>query len=366
MNPSSLSFGQFMEHALYDPEHGYYASGRVRIGKAGDFFTNVSIGKIYGKILALFFEDLWDKMGRPAPFTIVEQGANDGRLACDILEAVKISSPFFTVIRYGIVEPFSYHQKKQEATLKDQQNVFWVKKLEDLPTFEGVHFSNELLDAFPVDLLRWNGKEWLEQRVAEMEEPRFSWMTAPIKQGELHHVATQLPQNLAPGFLWETRLGIASWLQAIERRMKRGLLLVADYGYAGIDRFASYRREGSIACYEQHRRYDNPLEHVGKRDITAHVDFTDLSEKALQHHFEILGYSDQHHFLIGAAETWLRMFEGKSLTTSEQKEFRLLQTLLHPETMGRSFQFLGLGKGITTIPTLSGFRYQRPGVDYLE
>ena len=182
---------------------------------------------------------------------------------------------------------------------------------------------------------------------------------------ELHAVAKKLPRDLAPGFLWEVRLGIAPWLQAIEARMKRGMILVADYGYAGVDRFASYRAEGSIACYENHRRYDNPFENVGKRDITAHVDFTDLTEKALQHHFEILGYSDQHHFLIGAAEAWLRTFENKMLTPAEQKELRLLQMLLHPETMGRSFKFLGLGKKISTTPSLSGFCYQRPGADYV-
>ncbi|MBX9577438.1 MAG: SAM-dependent methyltransferase [Chthoniobacterales bacterium] len=360
MNSPSISFAQFMEQALYDPEQGYYASGRVHIGKAGDFFTNVSVGKIYGKILALFFKELWEKMGRPKPFTLLEQGANDGRLALDILEAAEASSDFFSAIHYYIIEPFFIHQKKQQETLKHHRNVFWVEKLEDLPEFEGVHFSNELLDAFPVHLLRWNDGEWQEQRVTAND-----WITLPIEQEELQSVAKKLPRDLAPGFLWEVRLGIAPWLQAIEARMKRGMILVADYGYAGVDRFASYRAEGSIACYENHQRYDNPFENIGKRDITAHVDFTDLAEKALQHHFEILGYSDQHHFLIGASEAWLRTFENKMLTPAEQKEFRLLQTLLHPETMGRSFKFLGLGKKISTTPTLSGFRYQRPGADYL-
>ena len=380
--PPSISFAEFMEQALYDPEHGYYASGRVHIGKAGDFFTNVSVGKIYGKILALFFEELWKKMGQPEPFTIVEQGANDGRLALDILEAAEASSDFFKSIHYYIVEPFSIHQKKQQETLKQHQNVSWVKKIIELPEFEGVHFSNELIDAFPVHLLRWDGKEWLEQRVIAQGSAQGSvrhivtfdpitnfknvtiCRTDPYGE-ELHAIAKKLPHNLAPEFSWEVRLGIVPWLQEIEVRMKRGMILIADYGYAGIDRFASYRAEGSIACYENHRRHDNPLEEVGKRDITAHVDFTDLAEKALQRNFEILGYSDQHHFLIGAAETWLRTFEGRSLTAAEQKEFRLLQTLLHPETMGRSFKFLGLGKKISTTAALSGFCYQRPGVAYL-
>lgn len=240
-----------------------------------------------------------------------------------------------------------------------------MEKLEDLSELEGVHFSNELIDAFPIHLLRWNGEEWLEQRVAMTAEQDYSWVTAPIEKEELRAVTEKLPRDLAAGFLWEVRLGISSWLQAIETKLKRGMVLIADYGYAGPHRFAPYRAQGSIACYQNHCRYDNPFEHVGHRDITAHVDFTDLAEQAHQQHFEVVGYSDQHHFLIGAAETWLRSFEKKSLTAAEQKEFRLVQTLLHPETMGRSFQFLGLGKKLQLTSPLSAFRYQRPGEKYL-
>jgi len=391
---NSLSFSEFMEQALYDPQHGYYASGRARIGKAGDFFTNVSVGKIYGKILALFFEELWKKMGRPKNFTVVEQGANDGRLALDILEASKASLDFFSAIRYSIVEPFSIYQKKQQETLKDQKNISWVQNLKTLPAFEGIHFSNELLDAFPIDLLMWDGKEWLEKRVVTKGSvpdiaysgasplvhamaPKYaisgtdpysegsSWTIAPIEQKELRAVAEKLPTTLAPGFLWEVRLGIRPWLEQLAMKLERGMILIADYGYAGPQRFAPYRAQGSMACYQDHRRYDNPLEEIGKRDITAHVDFTDLADQASNQCFEILGYTDQHHFLIGAAEIWLRTFEGKSLMPHEQKEFRLLQTLLHPETMGRAFQFLSLGKNLHLPSPLSGFHYQRPGVDYL-
>lgn len=354
-----------MEMALYDKSDGYYASGRAVIGKTGDFFTNVSVGKIYGKILALCFEELWEKMGRPNGFTIIEQGANDGVLALDILEATKTSSDFFSTLRYGIVEPFSVYQKKQRENLKTYSNTFWAETIEDLPSFQGIHFSNELLDAFPVDLLTWDGKEWLEQRVSENEEGNHSWITTPIKAKELLAIAEKLPTTLSPGFLWEVRLGVAPWLQQLSTKLQRGIVLIADYGYAGPQRFAPYRSGGSIACYQHHQRFNNPLEEIGKRDITTHVDFTDLANQARQQDFEILGYSDQHHFLIGAAETWLRSFEGRALTTAEQKEFRLLQTLLHPETMGRSFQFLGLGKNLKIDSLISGFRYQRPGSNYL-
>jgi SAM-dependent MidA family methyltransferase len=361
----SLSFASFMQKALYDPEQGYYASGRVRIGKQGDFFTNVSVGNIYGKMLALSFQDLWEKLDKPNPFSIVEQGAHDGTLALDILEALQASPEIFASTHYHIVEPFLFHQQVQQETLKHFNNVSWVTQLSDLPEWEGVHFSNELIDAFPVHVLTWTGEEWLEKRVLPTGEHAFSWITAPIAEQELQAVAATLPRTLTPGFLWEARLGTTPWLKEIALRMKRGMILIADYGYAGHHRFAPYRAEGSIACYHEHRRYNDPLEEPGTRDITAHVDFTALAENARQHDWSLLGFSDQHHFLMGIAEEWLRTFEEKPPDTTTQHDFRRLQTLLHPETMGRQFQFLGLGKGMTAAPALNGFRYQRPGIQAL-
>ncbi len=353
-----------MQQALYNPEHGYYAAGRATIGKKGDFFTNVSVGKIYGQILARLFEDLWHKLGKPEEFSIVEQGAHEGELAHDILEALQKKEAtseaditFYKSLRYLIVEPFSLPQQKQQATLKNFSNVTWVADVIDLPRFEGIHFSNELVDAFPIDLLRWDGSSWLEERVMTTPQASYSWTSEPIQHPELLGVAEQLPKSLPVGFLWEVRLGVKPWLTSLAERMKRGVVLIADYGYAGTDRYASYRAEGSIACYQNHQRYENPLEDPGERDITAHVDFTDLAETGIQTGWDLLGYTDQHHFLMGAAEEWLRSLEGTPLEPSTQKALRLFRTLLHPETMGRSFKFLGLGKNIDSMPVLSGFRY---------
>lgn len=355
-----------MEKALYDPEDGYYSSGQINIGKKGDFFTNVSVGKIYGRILAHFFQEVWQKLGEPQEFTIVEQGAHEGQLALDILETIENELPkkFASSTRYQIVEPFYKQQQRQKEKLQHISKVAWFTQNDDLPSFIGVHFSNELIDAFPVDILFWDGSSWLEKRI-QKEDNEFSWIKTPIKDLRLQHIAKTLPNNLAPGFLWEIRSGVKSWLRSIKYKMKSGMILIADYGFNASDRFASYRAEGSIACYENHHRFDNPLERVGRRDISTHVDFTDLAMSATELGWSFLGYSDQHHFLIGAAEAWLRSCEGKT-DAATQKEWRLLQTLLHPETMGRQFKFLGLGKEIDIDSKLSGFRYERPGLKGLQ
>jgi len=83
-----MRFSRFMELALYDSLEGYYVSDRLKVGREGDFFTNVSVGPVFGEILAGQFLEMWSILGEPNDFTIVEQGANDGQLARDVIMAL--------------------------------------------------------------------------------------------------------------------------------------------------------------------------------------------------------------------------------------------------------------------------------------
>src|SRR5204863_5646998 len=84
-----VRFSWFMEQALYHPEFGYYSSGRCQIGRKCDYFTNVSVGPLFGRVLASQFAEMWEIMGRPADFTIDEQGVRHGVFACDVLGAMR-------------------------------------------------------------------------------------------------------------------------------------------------------------------------------------------------------------------------------------------------------------------------------------
>src|SRR5215472_16609725 len=110
-----IPFAGFMGLALYHPEHGYYASGRARIGRRGDFFTNVSVGPLFGKLLAAQFAEIWEKLGRPDDFTIMEQGAHDGVFAVDMLSALRQSAgECFAATSYVIAEPFLFWRERQQ------------------------------------------------------------------------------------------------------------------------------------------------------------------------------------------------------------------------------------------------------------
>src|SRR3954468_14766104 len=167
-----VTFDWFMEQALYHPELGYYSSGRGRIGRRGDYFTNVSVGPLFGRMLAAQFAEMWEAMGRPGDFTIVEQGGHNGDFARDVLGTLRERQPaLFATVRYGMVEPFPALEAQQKEAVRDfSGQVTWWKSLDAMPGFCGVHFSNELLDSMPVRLVTRDGAgEWQEKLVAEGE-----------------------------------------------------------------------------------------------------------------------------------------------------------------------------------------------------
>ena len=190
-----VSFAWFMEQALYHPELGYYSSGRCAIGRRGDYFTNVSVGPLFGRILAAQFAEMWESLGRPEDFVIVEQGAHQGDFARDVLEAVRERSPdLFSALRYRIIEPFPILRERQEEKLRDfNGKITWQKSLADLEPFCGVHFSNELLDAMPVHLISKVAEaDWNERRVTESGDG-FDFVTAPIIDPELRGQLETIP-----------------------------------------------------------------------------------------------------------------------------------------------------------------------------
>ncbi|MCA1658354.1 MAG: SAM-dependent methyltransferase, partial [Verrucomicrobiaceae bacterium] len=228
-----VTFAWFMEQALYHPEFGYYSSGRCAIGRHGDYFTSVSVGPLFGRMLAAQFAQIWELMGRPGDFAVVEQGAHHGDFARDVLEAARERMPeFFATLQYRIIEPFPVLRQRQTETLSGfAGKVMWEKSLSDLEPFCGVHFSNELLDAMPVHLLKWNQGNW-KARCVSISGDGFDFVTAPIADETLRRHVEKLPQSLPDDYQIEVNLAVSDWIRQISEKLVRGYLLAADYGYA--------------------------------------------------------------------------------------------------------------------------------------
>src|SRR4029077_5441032 len=218
------SFAWFMQQALYHPEHGYYSSGRCAIGRKGDYFTNVSVGPLFGELLAVQFAEIWERLSRVDDFVIVEQGAHHGQFARDVLEfAQKYAPKFFAALRYRIIEPFPTLQERQSRTLElFRDKVEWHASLQP---FVGVHFSNELLDAMPVRLIS-GGME----KLVDLEGDKF--------------VLVERPLSPADGIFNQVAL---DWIDDIAAKLQRGYVIAIDYGHCG-DQF-----ERTVQVRAQHR-----------------------------------------------------------------------------------------------------------------
>jgi len=353
-----VTFAWFMEQALYHPIHGYYSSGRCAIGRQGDYFTNVSVGPLVGRLLAAQFAEMWEMLGRSDDFTIVEQGAHHGDFARDVLGAAREKAPeFFSALRYCVVEPFPVLQERQATTLfYFREKVTWKKSLSELEPFRGVHFSNELLDAMPVHLLaRAGGDDDWKQRCVVESRDGFWFASEPITDAQLHEHAQKIPREELGDYETEANLAALDWIENVSRKLLRGYVLTVDYGYPRDEFYAAERTSGTLQCRAQHRTVASPLDQIGHADITAHVDWTSVAERADECGFALHGFTDQHHFITGVLA---RLVQDEVAENREPSTRRALQTLLHPELLGTAFQFLALAKN-APIESLSGFAFAR-------
>jgi SAM-dependent MidA family methyltransferase len=345
-----VTFDWFMEQALYHPEFGYYSSGKCAIGRRGDYFTNVSVGPLFGRLLAAQFAEMWEVLGRSGDFTIVEQGAHHGEFAADVLEETRARTPdFFSALSYCVVEPFPILEARQRERLRDfTEKLTWWKSLDDLEPFTGVHFSNELLDSMPVRLIgRESGEDW-QERLVDSEGDGFAFVTRPIADEKLRQHLEKLPRSGDRLYETEVNLGALEWLEDVARKLTRGFVLAVDYGYPRGEFYAAERTTGTLQCRAEHRAVSSPLAEIGRADISAHVDWTSVAERGEASGLKLIGFTDQNHFITGLL----------TRRAPEESERRSLQTLLHPELLGTRFQFLALAKNVSGCE-MSGFGFAR-------
>jgi SAM-dependent MidA family methyltransferase len=333
-------FAWFMQQALYHVDHGYYSCGRCAIGRKGDYFTNVSVGPLFGQLLAAQFVQMWERLGKIEKFVIVEQGAHDGQFAHDVLDYAQKSAPeFFAALRYRIVEPFPALQESQTRTLRAfHEKLEWRNSLQ---SFTGVHFSNELLDAMPVRLIA-NGRE----KLVGLDGDRFVFVERDAGNQAFNEAAL-------------------AWVDEVAANLERGYVVAIDYGRLNDE------CQGNVQVRARHRNLDSPFEQIGNADITMHVDWRSIVHRAEINGLRVAGFTDQYHFLAGVISAWSNLLETRPSnstalssqvqdTLADRKIKRELQTLLHPEMLGRAFQVLALEKKANPgASRLAGFKFAR-------
>lgn len=331
-----------MELALYDPEHGYYGPGPRRIGRLGDFYTAVSVGPLYGRLLAGLGMKRRRETGGGQGFRVIEQAAHDGQLAEDILASSDLD--------YVILEPNPRYQTVQRHRLERfGDRVSWVTATDDLPAGPALFVCNELPDAMPVHRVRWNGSEWQELFVTADTTGQLLLSPGP-PSASLVVPISRLPVNLQPGHTLEINLAAEEWLRQLAAAPFHGQIVIADYGLDEEEFWVPERAGGTLRRYHRHQMDDRVLEDLGECDLTSHVNFSRLRKVAESEGLKQQAYEHQGRWLGKLALPWLATLEGRPQDASTKALFRQFQSLTHPSIMGRSFRVLVLEKDVRSVP----------------
>jgi SAM-dependent MidA family methyltransferase len=345
-----IPFRDFMAMALYEPELGYYASRRQQMGHAGDYVTSPETGPIFGALLGRQLREMWDLLGRPPQFRIVEAGAGSGALCRDILRwAARAAPGFAEAIHYTIVESSAVLVERQRSLLAAEglkPRVRWDDRLP--PEITGCILSNELLDSFPVHrvvveagvlreiYVNWNGERFVE----ELRPP-----STPAIEAYFQDIGL-LP---AEGCRAEVNLDSVRWMREAAAALKRGYLLTIDYGYEAAELYAPWRRDGTLVCFYRHNPSADPYARIGRQDITAHVDFTSLRRAGEDSGLTTLALVSQSDFLInlGIADAVQPPAAGETDLEEYYAKRRAVMELIDPSKLGR-LRVLVQSRGVET------------------
>jgi SAM-dependent MidA family methyltransferase len=343
-----IRFDRFMEMALYDPDHGYYRAPESAPGRTGDFITAPEAHPIFGATLAGQIVAFDSELGSPSPFTIIEYGAGGGLLIRPLLAELRQQHPsLYERIQYTPVELNTSRLAELQAHLSEGGHGDCLQSKVPEGGVTGCIIANEFVDAFPVRRIvrqehalneihvAWNG-DW------------FVEMTIPVDDPIVLEYLTRHQFELSNGDVIEIHPGIESWIHELERSLRNGFALIIDYGYPASELFADHRRHGTLKAYFQHGVSNEYYRGIGRQDLTAHVNFSELGWHASKHGFTLERIQAQAELLeqLGLGERMVNLQQNPDLTADDYLAVRAaVLRMIDPGAMGR-FRVMLLSRGV--------------------
>ncbi len=353
-----LSFSAYMAKALYAPALGYYAAGTQKFGQAGDFTTAPEISPLFGECIAR------SVAGTVRDARLLELGPGSGKLACDILRVLEKIDALPT--KYFLLEVSADLRARQQEKLSSlPPHLFalcaWI---DELPTnFIGAIIANEVLDVVPVHLVTFKNGLIFERGVALSNngEDAFVWQDVPGLPDDVQKMVDAAnhgqPKHAWPdGYLTEFAPQASALSASIMNALGEGVILLIDYGFRRSEFYHPSRHTGTLMCHYRHYAHTDPFLYPGLQDITTHVDFTAIAEAGVEAGGELIGYTTQANFLLGAGITEAIGLHDPANTVSYLAVTNQAQRLLSPAEMGEFFKVIGFSKGGHTIAALADAR----------
>ena len=342
-NDGAISFQRYMELVLYAPGLGYYAAGSAKLGEEGDFVTAPEISSLFSQALANAIIPALD-----SDQIILEVGAGRGRMAVDIL--VYLQQQNKLPKEYWILELSADLRERQKVTIEATvpELINKVKWLDTLPEqFSGVVLANELLDAMPVQLFQKKENDINEVNVVWCDDKFFFQLKSSFDERLIHRVKnieTELEQEFDSEYISEINFAAEDWIKSIAESLQQGVIILIDYGFPRHEYYHAQRTQGTLMCHYRHRSHPDAFVYPGLQDITAHVDFTAMADAALESGLNVMGYTNQVSFLMGAGLLELAALNDESEVQQQIELASQIKKLTLPHEMGELFKVIGFSK----------------------
>ena len=353
-----MAFSRYMELCLYG-RGGYYNADRQQFGKAGDFYTSSDVHAVFGRLLSRQFEQMWRALDRPPRLDLVEVGPGRGLFMQDVLDwSAKKFPDFAGALRVTLVEASEGLRAKLEQRFSERIERRQVELHASFDDLRGkcdraILFANELFDAMPVEIVSEKG-----QLLVDVEGGQFVDRFLPLAP-EVDAYIDRFSVRPRAGERVEVNLRALEFLKKATPLGKKGLCVFVDYGYTRDEQLQG-RHLDTLMTYRQHSAGTNPYEAPGEQDITAHVNFTALSETARDSGWGVSPLVTQSQFLMGIGEEtqFADAFEDCVLPQEKAKVAMQLKHLATPVGMGDIFHVLVLAKGVEAAG-LDGLKFAR-------
>jgi len=345
-----ITFRDWMQSALYDPLFGYYCrADSERWGRKGDYRTSPERTPLFAATFARYFADVYEQLGSPGQWTIIETGAGNGSFAEIALTTLEQQFPkVYEATQYVVEEIGGQSNEVAKGKLtKFGERVRFGSAEENKSAEAGIVFSNELLDAFPVHRVVREGGALREMYVTLDADGAFIWMTGPISTERLSKYFALVGKELSDeGQIAEVNLEIETWLERAGRLFQKAHIVTVDYGDEASNLLAPERRQGTARAFRRHQ-FQDLLKTPGENDITTTVDWTfvrRLGDKLglRTERFERLDQFLLHEGLLDQLE----YMTGQADSDSEEVSLRAgAREMIFPNGMSASFQVLVQRKG---------------------
>jgi SAM-dependent MidA family methyltransferase len=339
-----MTFRDWMQAALYDEREGYYCRGdRIRQGRAGDYRTAPETSPLFAATFARYFATLFNELGSPSRFTIVEVGAGSGEFARGVLTALQTNhQDVFAATNYVIDEVSDAARAQIVSRLLQFADRLSFRRIGEIsaPLITGVIFSNELIDAFPVHRVTMRDG-MLRELCVGVAEGKFVW-TECEGSAAVKDYCRQIKLELSEGQIVEINLGAGNFVARAASLLESGYLITVDYGAERDELLnAPHRQQGTLRAFHRHQLIDDLLSHPGEVDLTTTIDWTQMKEAGARAQLETIRFERLDQFLL--AEGLLDALEESASKLSDANALRIrtsARELVMPHGLAASFQVL--------------------------